>query len=110
MLSKPISIAVFLLSESMKSGLEKFYALENISIIMVDKSLENAIESGKILEKQGVEVIIGRRGTASMLRENLNIPVISFPTSTMSLLISIQMLQKKEKGFFFPPIQKNRTS
>ena len=53
MQNKPISIAVFLLSESMKSGLEKFYALENISITMVDKCLENAIEVGKLLEKTG---------------------------------------------------------
>ena len=102
MQNKPISIAVFLLSESMKSGLEKFYALENISITMVDKCLENAIEVGKLLEKQGVEVIIGRRGTASMLRANLNIPVLSFPTSTMSLLISIQNASKMGKRIFLP--------
>lgn len=97
MSDKPIRIGVFFLSESIKSCIENIKEFEGITITSVDKCLEDAIPAGKLLEKKGVEVLIGRRGTAIMLRQNLNIPVLSFPNSTMGLLTSIKKASQKGK-------------
>lgn len=45
-----------------------------------------AINVGKNMEADGVEVIISRRGTAYMLRENLKIPVLSIPQASIDVI------------------------
>ncbi|MCG8643270.1 MAG: sigma 54-interacting transcriptional regulator [Desulfobacterales bacterium] len=89
---KKIHIGVFASSESIREKVATFVAREDqfdrIDILTV--VLEKAIPVGKKMEKKGVEVIISRRGTAYLLRENLTIPVITFPQSTISLLLSLQ--------------------
>ncbi len=54
------------------------------------KGLEAAIPVARQMEKDGIEVIISRRGTAHLLRESLTIPVFSFPQSSLSVLTSIK--------------------
>jgi len=51
-------------------------------------ALEEAIPLGKQLEIDGTEAIICRDGTATMLRENLSIPVISIP-----LFLNFELLE-----------------
>lgn len=48
--------------------------------------LDDAIPIGIKMVKNGVEAIISRRGTAQLLRENLHIPVLSFPHRSLDLL------------------------
>jgi len=64
------------------------------------KGLEEAIPVAQQMEKNGIEVIISRRGTAHLLRESLSIPVFSFPQSSLSVLTSIKrgvdMLSEQE--------------
>lgn len=45
-----------------------------------------AITVGENMEANGVEVIISRRGTAYMLRENLKIPVLSVPQASIDII------------------------
>jgi hypothetical protein len=51
--------------------------------------LDAAIAPGKRMEKEGVEVIISRRATASLLRKNLQVPVLSVRINSYDILRNI---------------------
>ena len=90
MKSMPFNIGVFISSLSIGEEIKKI-AKEQKDIFQIHhKSLEEAIPLGKKMEQDGVEAIISRRGTAHLLRENLSIPVFSFPQSSLSILTSIK--------------------
>jgi transcriptional regulator with PAS, ATPase and Fis domain len=59
-------------------------------IMISSRGLDEAVQVGKDMEKAGVEVIVSRGGTSYMLRENLQIPVLSIPTSSFDILMSIK--------------------
>ncbi len=61
-------------------------------------TLERAIPIGKGLEAKGIEVIICPRGKATVLKENLSIPVIPIPFSTFDLLGDISEAAKYGKN------------
>jgi len=52
--------------------------------------LDAAIPAGKKMERDGVEVIISRRGTAALLQKNLKIPVLSVRMSPTDLVQNIR--------------------
>ncbi len=101
---KKIHIGVFASSESIREKVANFAIRQdqNDKIDIVTLGLEKAIPMGRKMEENGVEVIISRRGTARLLRENLNIPVITFPQSTLSLLISLQKASKIGRKILVP--------
>jgi PAS domain S-box-containing protein len=53
------------------------------------KGLEESITAGKRMERDGVEVIVSRGGTSHILKENLHIPVLNIPITSMDLLTVI---------------------
>lgn len=54
------------------------------------QGLDDAIPVGIEMEKNGVEVIVSRRGTEHLLRERVHIPVLSFPHRSLELMVSLQ--------------------
>jgi len=52
--------------------------------------LDEAISVGMEMEANGVEVIVSRGGTSHMLRESLNIPVLSIPLTSFDILTSVK--------------------
>ena len=54
------------------------------------------------MEQDGVEVIVSRRGTAFLLRENLNIPVVSLPQSSLDLINSLRKASRISRKIFLP--------
>jgi hypothetical protein len=52
--------------------------------------LDAAVPAGQKMEQEGVEVIISRRGTASLLRKNLKIPILSVRISFFDILLNIR--------------------
>jgi PAS domain S-box-containing protein len=66
------------------------------------KGLDEALPVGKQMEKDGVEVIISRRGTAHMLRESLNIPVLSVPLSAFDILKCLKMAKSLGSKVLLP--------
>ena len=52
--------------------------------------LDEAIPIGQRMEQQGVEVVVSRRGTGHLLRENLSVPVLSVPLTSFELLSNIK--------------------
>jgi len=49
-----------------------------------------------------VEIIISRRGTAHLLRENLRIPVLSFPHRSLDILISLTQAAAGSRKILLP--------
>ncbi|GAB6194221.1 sigma 54-interacting transcriptional regulator [Desulfocastanea catecholica] len=90
MKSIPFNIGVFISSLSIGDEIKKIAKEQKDTFQIFYKSLEGAIPVGKRMEQEGVEAIISRRGTAHLLRENLRIPVFSFPQSSLSILTSIK--------------------
>ncbi len=59
-------------------------------IAIAVQGLESAIAAGKKMERDGIEVIVGRGGTSDLLRESLHIPVLSIPLTYLDILSSIK--------------------
>ena len=63
------------------------YAVEkDIDLQCVEEGLDDAIPFAKEMESKGVEVLLARGGTALLIRKNVQIPVLSFPISTIDIL------------------------
>jgi propionate catabolism operon transcriptional regulator len=62
----------------------------NINMVTALAGLDAAVPAGKKMEQEGVEVIIGRRGTASLLRRNLKIPILAIPISFPDIFLNIR--------------------
>jgi len=62
---------------------------EDIQIAMA-RGMDEAIPVGKEMERTGTEVIISRRGAAHLLRENLRIPVLALPVSSLDILAAVK--------------------
>ncbi len=52
--------------------------------------LDDAIETAKEMESEGIEVVLARGGTAPLVRHHIQVPVLSFPMSTIDLLKCIR--------------------
>lgn len=121
-----IKIGIFVSSAKMADCVKRIAALQDdASFIIAHKSenqsaseasghfsymgLEEAIPLGKKMEQEGVEVIISRRGTAHLLRENLNISVLSFPTSDIDMILSLQKASTIGKKILLPAFRNKLT-
>jgi transcriptional regulator, propionate catabolism operon regulatory protein len=62
----------------------------NIDMATSLAGLDAAVPAGLRMEQEGVEVIISRRGTASLLRKNLKIPILSVRISFPDIFLNIR--------------------
>lgn len=62
----------------------------NLQTSFSDVALDDSIPSGINMEQDGVEVIISRRGTANILRKNLDVPVLAVRISAFDILENIK--------------------
>ena len=99
---KPLNIGVFISSQSIDEELSEIAREQQDIFHLSYKGLDEAIAEGREMEAKGVEVIVSRRGTAHLLRENLHVPVLSFAQSSLSTLTSIrqavELLSKPATG------------
>jgi len=72
------------------------------NIVFSSRGLEEAIVEGMKMEEAGVEVIISRGGTAHILKENLNIPVLQIPLTSHNILLGIQQAASIGKRILLP--------
>lgn len=86
MSESPCHIGVFISASSINVEFNELIQKRKDYFYRADEVLEDAIEVGKNFEKRGVEIIIARRGTSQLLRENLTIPVLSLPQSSLSII------------------------
>jgi propionate catabolism operon transcriptional regulator len=105
MKAKLFNIGVFISSVSLGNEINKIARKQQDNFSISHKSLEEAIPVGREMERSGVEVIVSRRGTANLLRENLQTPVLSFPQSSLSVMTSIKLATEGLKDL---PVEKRK--
>lgn len=93
---KKIRIGIFASSHSLIDRVQALSAQQQDQIFINTNGLDDAIPPAAEMVRNGVEVIISRRGTAHLLRENLHVPVLSFPHRSLDLLTSLT--QAKDEG------------
>lgn len=99
----PIKIGVFTSNTSMLDHIKRIAATDNeVSISIAHHGLDKAVPIGRKMEKDGIEVLISRRGTAHLLRENLQIPVLSFPQSDLEIILSLQQASRIGNRILLP--------
>jgi len=91
---KKYEIGVVISTVSLVQQLKKIAKEQGRNIHTSYQGLDEAIDDGKKMEADGVEVIISRRGTAHMLRENLSIPVLSLPQASIDIVKSLKKASK----------------
>ena len=90
MWDKKYEIGVVISTVSLVEQYKKIAKERGQNIHIAYKGLDEAITAGKKMESEGVEVVISRRGTAHMLRENLRIPVFSIPQASIDIVRSLK--------------------
>ncbi|MBN1829983.1 MAG: sigma 54-interacting transcriptional regulator [Deltaproteobacteria bacterium] len=71
--------------------------LFNIDPIYAKNSLDDALYEASLMIREGVDIIISRRGTAHILRENLKVPVLAARFSAEDLCRNIRDASKLGK-------------
>ncbi|MGD9333101.1 MAG: sigma 54-interacting transcriptional regulator, partial [Desulfobacterales bacterium] len=90
MQQRKIRIGIFASSHSLIERVQILAARQRDQIFINTQGLDDAIPIALDMVRNGVETIISRRGTAHLLRENLRIPVLSFPHRSLDILSSLK--------------------
>lgn len=99
---KKIRIGIFASSHSLMERVQDLAAKQRDQIFINTQGLDDALPLALEMVKNGVEIIISRRGTAHLLRENLRIPVLSFPHRSLDILASLKMAIKHGREILLP--------
>ena len=103
MRDKKYKIGMVSTSNSVFESLERIDVDDTIELeYHCAKNLEMSVPWGVEMEKKGVEVIIGRRATASLLRKKLTIPILSLPVTSLDVLRCIKEATQYGKRIFLP--------
>jgi PAS domain S-box-containing protein len=105
---KPVHIGIVVSTPSIDICLKSLESQPDTILTVSYHGLENAVPIGKKMVADGVEVLVSRRGTAYWLRENLQIPVLSFPQTSLNLFRSIQAAARKGGRIFLPSFREKR--
>jgi PAS domain S-box-containing protein len=102
MKNQPFKIGAITSSISLSNYVRTFMAESTDDIRVSSKGLDEAIPVGRQMEKEGVEVIISRKGTAYLLRETLQIPVLSVPMSSFDILTCLKQAKALGPNILLP--------
>jgi propionate catabolism operon transcriptional regulator len=100
--SPKIRIGIFASSQSLIERVQVLAARQPDQIFINTQGLDDAIPLALEMVRNGVEIIISRRGTAHLLRENLRIPVLSFPHRSLDILISLKQAAASSRKILLP--------
>ncbi len=101
-LHKKIRIGIFASSQSLIDRVQRLAAGQPDQIFINTQGLDDAIPPALDMVRNGVEIIISRRGTAHLLRENLRIPVLSFPHRSLDILLSLKQAASLGRKIMLP--------
>jgi propionate catabolism operon transcriptional regulator len=99
---RKVKIGIFASSPSLMERVQALSAHRQIHIHLNTQGLDDAIPIAVEMEREGIEVAVGRRGTAHLLRENLRTPVLSFPHRSLDILISLKAAAQAGRRVLFP--------
>jgi propionate catabolism operon transcriptional regulator len=100
--TRKFRIGIFASSKSLLDRIKVLSAQQPDQLYINTHGLDDAIPIAREMERNGVEVIISRRGTAHLLRENLRIPVISFPHRSLDILVSLRLASQAGRKILLP--------
>jgi len=100
--SSKIHIGIFASSPSLIASVQSFVKRSAEQIDISTKGLDDALLDAEEMVRNGVEIIISRRGTAHLLRENLRVPVLSFPHRSLDIISSLKEAAEKGKKVLLP--------
>ncbi len=100
--SRRVRIGVFASSPSLVERIRALGERRHIELTLSTRGLEDALPAARAMEEQGIEVAVGRRGTAHLLRESLRIPVLSFPHRSLDLLVSLRQASSRGRKILLP--------
>ena len=106
---KKVDLGIFASSPSLMGRIQALGAHRNIRIQFDTHGLDDAVPIAAEMERRGIEVALGRRGTAHLLRENLRIPVLSFPHRSLDILISLRAAARIGRRVLFPVFRQEMT-
>ena len=106
---KKVKIGIFASSPSLMGRIQALSAQRQVHIHFNTQGLDDAIPIAVEMEREGIEVAVGRRGTAHLLRENLRIPVLSFPHRSLDILISLKAAAQAGRAILFPVFRQEIT-
>ncbi|MDZ4163837.1 MAG: sigma 54-interacting transcriptional regulator [Smithellaceae bacterium] len=87
---------------SIVEGAKRILEEEGHELHIAYSSLDEAIPAGRKMEAAGVEAILSWRGTTNLLRENLHIPVLSFPQTSLDILSCLKSAAGLGKKILLP--------
>jgi transcriptional regulator, propionate catabolism operon regulatory protein len=102
MSDRKIRIGIFASSHSLMKRVQVQTAKMEEQIFINTQGLDDALPLALEMVRNGVEIIISRRGTAHLLRENLSIPVLSFPHRSLDILISLKRASSHDRKILLP--------
>jgi PAS domain S-box-containing protein len=106
---KKVAIGIFASSPSLLERIRALSTDRHIQIRLDTHGLDDAVPIAADMESEGIEVAVGRRGTAHLLRENLRIPVLSFPHRSLDILISLKAASEIGRRILFPVFRQAMT-
>ena len=104
-----IRIGLVHASTSLISEARRLAKENNYNLSIEPFCLEGAVEAGKRLEKDGIDVIVSRRATAEALRENLSVPIFSIPLTFFDVYQNLWKASKKWDVILFPIYNKKNS-
>jgi PAS domain S-box-containing protein len=99
---RKIRIGIFASSHSLVERVQDLAATQKDQIFINTQGLDDALPLALEMVRNGVEIIISRRGTAHLLRENLRIPVLSFPHRSLDILASLKTAVRYGRKILLP--------
>lgn len=102
MRKKKYRIGIFASSRSLIERIQTLSSRQDDHIYINTQGLDEAVPIGLEMEKNGIEVIISRRGTAHLLRENLHIPVLSFPHRSLDIIMCLKTASEMGRRILLP--------
>ena len=97
MRDKKYEVGVIFSSLSLAENFKKIAQERGQNVHTALKALNHAVDVGKRMQADGVEVIICGRGTANMLRKDLSIPVISNQQPLVDVIKSLKKASQFSK-------------
>ena len=100
---KTFKIGIFASNSTMVEHIKNHAATdEEIEPHISNHGLDLALPVARKMVRDGIEIILSRRGTAHLLRENLQIPVLTFPQSDLDLILRLKEASKMGNKILLP--------
>ncbi|MFZ7128116.1 MAG: sigma 54-interacting transcriptional regulator [Desulfobacterales bacterium] len=102
MQSRKVRIGIFASSQTLIDRIQLIASRQQDHIYINTHGLDEAVPVALEMQRNGIEVIISRRGTAHLLRESLRVPVISFPHRSLDILVSLKAASQEGRRILLP--------